>query len=115
MKSWFLVAAAAVSFWSVPQAPAEVSGGDVADVALRIGLRLLEYKLEEHRAKAEAMAAAVQSTQAPAAAPEAPAAAPEERPSASERVGEKLKRGADAALGTLVNGVGEHLVAEPYL
>ncbi|MGN1309296.1 MAG: hypothetical protein ACI4XO_05570, partial [Akkermansia sp.] len=73
----FLVAAAAVSFWSVPQAPAEVSGGDVADVALRIGLRLLEYKLEEHRAKAEAMAAAVQS-------PQAPAAAPEERPSPAE-------------------------------
>ena len=74
MKSWFLVAAAAVSFWSVPQAPAAVSGGDVADVALRIGVRLLEYKLEEHRAKAAAMAAAVQSMQAPAAAPEAPAA-----------------------------------------
>ena len=75
--------------------PAEVSDRDVANAALRIGVRLLEYKLEEHRAKAEAMAAAVQSMQAPAAAPEAPAAAPEapaavpeERPSSSERVGE---------------------------
>lgn len=106
MKSLFLVAAAAVSLFFVPQAPAEVTGGDVANAALRIGARLLESQLEKRRAAAEEKAAAAQSA-------EAPAAVAEERPSASERVSDKLKRGAGAALGTLVNGVGEHLVAEP--
>lgn len=106
MKSLFLVAAAAVSLFFVPQAPAEVTSGDVANAALRIGARLLESQLEKRRAAAEEKAAATQSA-------EAPAAVAEERPSASERVSDKLKRGAGAALGTLVNGVGEHLVAEP--
>lgn len=106
MRSLFLVAAAAVSLLFAPQAPAMQVRGDAADVALRIGARLLESQLEKRRAAAEARAA-----ETPASGE--PAAVAEERPSASERVGDKLKRGAGAALDTLVNGVGERLAVEP--
>lgn len=104
MKSWFLVAAAAVSFWSVPQAPAAVSGGDVADVALRIGSRILESQLEKRREKA------AQRAEASSAAPEATAS---EELSPSESAGQKLKKGAAEALTTLVGGVGDHLGVTP--
>ncbi|MGN0820693.1 MAG: hypothetical protein ACI4OX_02800 [Akkermansia sp.] len=82
MKSWFLVAAAAVSFWSVPQAPAEVSEGDAAGGVMQTGLRILGSQLEKRREKAP------QREDASAPAPES---AVSEELSSSESAGQKFK------------------------